>query len=81
VRSNGTVENIEIHNGGSGNKAIDIGAIRLLKRLAPYPKFSGTLKKGVDILDITTRLVFTPGGGFTAEMQAPSSAVPAARKP
>ena len=81
VRSDGSIENIEIHNGGSGNKAIDQGALRLLKRLAPYPKFKGSLKRGVDILDITTRLVFTPGGAFTAEMQAASSFVPAAGKP
>jgi periplasmic protein TonB len=81
VRSDGSIEEIEIHNGGSGNKAIDQGAIRLLKRLAPYPKFKGSLKQGVDILDITTRLVFTPGGTFVAEMQAASTYVPAAGKP
>ena len=80
VRSDGTIEGIEVHNGGSGNKAIDRGALRLLKRLAPYPKFQGALKQSVDVLDITTRLVFTPGGSITAEMQSAVSTVPASQQ-
>jgi protein TonB len=79
VRSDGSIEGIVLEQ-SSGNKAIDRGALRLLKRLAPYPQFRGALKQSVDVLDITTRLVFTPGGTFTAEMQAAPSVLPASAK-
>jgi periplasmic protein TonB len=80
VRSDGSLDEIIIHNGGSGNKAIDRGAMLLLKKLAPYPKFSPSLKAQVDILDITTRLIFTPAGTLTAQMMA-SPTAPAAGGP
>ncbi len=73
VRSDGSIENIVLEQ-SSGSRAIDQGALRLLKRLAPYPKFNRSLSQTVDVLDITTRLVFTPGGTFTAEMQATTDA-------
>ena len=69
VRSDGSIEEITLEQ-SSGNKAIDRGALRLLKRLAPYPRFKGALKQSVDVLDITTKLVFTPAGVLSAEMQA-----------
>ncbi len=74
VRSDGSIEDITLEK-SSGNKAIDRGALRLLKRLAPYPPFKGALKQSVDVLDITTKLVFTPAGGFSAETQATAAAV------
>jgi periplasmic protein TonB len=72
VRSDGSIENIVLEK-GSGNRAIDQGALSLLKRLAPYPTFNRKLKQSVDVLDITTRLVFTPGGTLTAQMQSPAN--------
>jgi periplasmic protein TonB len=69
VRSDGSIEEITLEQ-SSGSKAIDQGALRLLKRLAPYPEFKGSLKQSVDVLDITTRLVFTPAGTLSAEMRA-----------
>ncbi len=82
VRSDGSIEDIVLEK-TSGNKAIDRGALNLLKRLAPYPAFKDALKQQVDVLDITTKLVFTPADTFTAETMiapAPTSngAVPVA---
>jgi periplasmic protein TonB len=74
VRSDGTIEDIVLEK-SSGNKAIDRGALRLLKRLAPYPPFKDTMKQAVDVLDITTKLVFTPADTLTAEtMISPNAA-------
>lgn len=69
VRSDGSLHELVLEQ-SSGDKAIDHGALRLLKRLAPFPAFDATLKQTVDILDITTKLVFTPAGTFTAELSA-----------
>jgi protein TonB len=67
VRKDGSIEDLILEK-SSGDKAIDRGALRLLKRLAPYPAFKGALRQSVDVLDITTKLIFTPAGEFTAQM-------------
>lgn len=72
VRSDGSLEGLVLER-SSGDKAIDKGTLRLLKRLAPYPKFQGTLKAKVDILDITTKLIFTPANTLSTVMESSSN--------
>jgi protein TonB len=67
VLKDGSINDLILEK-SSGDKAIDRGALRLLKRLAPYPKFKGALRQSVDVLDITTKLIFTPAGDLTAQM-------------
>jgi periplasmic protein TonB len=67
VHSNGSLDALVVER-SSGNRAIDSDALRLLRRLAPYPRFKGHLQGKADILDITTKLVFTPANILTAEM-------------
>ncbi len=69
VHADGSLDDLVVER-SSGNKAIDAGAIRLLRRLAPYPRFKSNLKSKVDVLDITTKLVFTPANTITTEMQS-----------
>ena len=69
VRSDGSLEGLVLER-SSGDKAIDRGTLRLLKRLAPYPSFKGKLKENVDVLDITTKLVFTPANTLTTVMKS-----------
>jgi periplasmic protein TonB len=69
VRADGSLEGLVLER-SSGNKAIDNGTLNLLKRLAPYPRFKGTLKDNVDVLDITTKLVFTPANTLTTVMKS-----------
>jgi protein TonB len=77
VRKDGSIEDLILEK-SSGDKAIDRGALRLLKRLAPYPAFKGALRQSVDVLDITTKLIFTPAGELTAQMMtAPSAPISA----
>jgi periplasmic protein TonB len=66
VRADGSLEGMTLER-TSGDSKIDSAAILLLKRLAPYPRFKGSLKAGFDVLDITTKLVFTPANTLTAE--------------
>jgi periplasmic protein TonB len=84
VRKDGSIEDLILEK-SSGDKAIDRGALRLLKRLAPYPAFKGALRQSVDVLDITTKLIFTPAGELTAQMMtapsAPTSAPAKATSP
>ena len=69
VRKDGSLENIELVQ-SSGKKSIDHAALLLLKRLAPYPPFTGAIKDRVDVLDITTKLIFTPANAMSAEVFA-----------
>jgi periplasmic protein TonB len=73
VRKDGSIEDLILEK-SSGDKAIDRGALRLLKRLAPYSAFKGALRQSVDVLDITTKLIFTPAGELTAQMMSAPSA-------
>ncbi len=74
VRKDGSIEDLILEK-SSGDKAIDQGALRLLKRLAPYPAFKDALRQSVDVLDITTKLIFTPAGDLTAQMMTAPNAV------
>jgi protein TonB len=66
VRADGSLEGMTLER-TSGDSKIDSAAILLLKKMAPYPRFKGNLKAGFDVLDITTKLVFTPANTLTAE--------------
>jgi periplasmic protein TonB len=80
VRKDGSIEDLILEK-SSGDKAIDRGALRLLKRLAPYPAFKGALRQSVDVLDITTKLIFTPAGELTAQMMTAPGASPTTGSP
>jgi protein TonB len=66
IKPNGRLVSAEVMR-SSGDRDLDRAALRLLQQLAPYQPFWGELKDRVDILDITTRLIFTPGQTLRAE--------------
>ena len=66
IKPNGKLASAEVMR-SSGDRDLDRAALRLLQQLAPYEPFWGELKARVDILDITTRLIFTPGQALRAE--------------
>lgn len=66
IRPNGKLNGIEVVH-ISGDKNLGIAAIQLLQQLAPYQQFPKNLSERLDILDITTRLIFTPAQKITAE--------------
>lgn len=70
IKPNGTLLAVEVTR-SSGDRALDRAALRLLQLLAPYQPFWGELKAQVDVLDITTRLIFTPAQALRAETVLP----------
>ena len=58
IRSNGSVEDIEI-NRSSGQRILDASAVRIVKLSAPFPPFPPDIAKDTDILSITRTWTFT----------------------
>ncbi len=58
IRSNGSVEDIEI-NRSSGQRILDASAVRIVKLSAPFPPFPPDIAKDTDILSITRPWTFT----------------------
>jgi protein TonB len=58
IRSNGSVEDIEI-NRSSGQRILDASAARIVKLSAPFPPFPPDIAKDTDILSITRTWTFT----------------------
>ena len=66
IRSNGTIENIEMRR-SSGSKILDEAAIRIVRLGAPYPAFPADLAKEYDILDISRTWRFTSSDRIETE--------------
>ncbi len=58
IRADGSVEKVVIDR-SSGKKILDDAAVNIVKLAAPYAKFSKTMRKTTDILDITRTWSFT----------------------
>lgn len=66
IRSNGTVENIELRR-SSGNKILDEAAIRIVRLGEPYPAFPANIARDTDIIDISRTWRFTTADRIETE--------------
>ncbi len=66
IRSNGTLENVEVRR-SSGHKVLDDAAIRIVRLGAPYPAFPADLAREYDILDISRTWRFTTADRIETE--------------
>jgi len=66
IRSNGTVENIELRR-SSGSKILDEAAIRIVRLREPYPAFPANIARDTDILDISRTWRFTTADRIETE--------------
>ena len=66
IRSDGTVENVEI-NRSSGQKVLDAAATRIVEMSAPFAAFPPDIKRDTDVLHITRTWMFTKGDELRSE--------------
>jgi protein TonB len=66
IRSDGTVENVEI-NRSSGQKVLDAAAVRIVQMSAPFAAFPPDIKRDTDVLHITRTWMFTKGDELRSE--------------
>jgi periplasmic protein TonB len=60
IKSDGTVENIEI-NRSSGSRILDAAAVKIVEMSAPFSPFPPDIKRDTDILHVTRTWTFTKG--------------------
>lgn len=65
VNANGTIEHIRIAR-SSGHKILDDSAVRIVRLAAPFAPFPASIRKEVDILDITRTWQFRSGNQLFA---------------
>lgn len=58
IRSDGSVERIEI-NRGSGNRILDAAALKIVEMSAPFAPFPPEIRRDTDILHVTRTWTFT----------------------
>ena len=66
IRSDGTVEGIEI-NRSSGHNVLDAAAMKIVEMSAPFAAFPPDIKRDTDILHITRTWMFTKGDMLRSE--------------
>ena len=66
IRSDGTVEGIEI-NRSSGHNVLDAAAMKIVEMSAPFASFPPDIKRDTDILHITRTWMFTKGDMLRSE--------------
>ena len=66
IRSDGTVENVEI-NRSSGQRVLDAAAIKIVEMSAPFAAFPPDIKRDTDVLHITRTWMFTKGDELRSE--------------
>jgi periplasmic protein TonB len=66
IRSDGSVENIDI-NRGSGNRILDAAAVKIVEMSAPFASFPADIKRDTDILHITRTWTFTKGDELVSQ--------------
>ncbi len=66
IRSNGTVERIEVRR-SSGSKQLDAAAVKIVRKASPFDPFSEELKKHTDILEIIRTWKFEKGRVTSSE--------------
>ena len=65
IRSDGTLENIEI-NRTSGNRLLDAAAVKIVEMSGPFSVFPPDIKRDTDILHITRTWSFTKADALVA---------------
>jgi protein TonB len=66
IRSDGTVESVEI-NRSSGHNVLDAAAVRIVEMSAPFAPFPPDIKRDTDVLHITRTWMFTKGDELRSE--------------
>jgi len=66
IRSDGSVENIEI-NRSSGQRVLDAAAVKIVEMSAPFAAFPPDIKRDTDVLHITRTWTFTKGDELRSE--------------
>ncbi len=66
IRSDGSVENIEI-NRSSGQRVLDAAAVKIVEMSAPFAVFPPDIKRDTDVLHITRTWMFQKGDLRTSE--------------
>jgi periplasmic protein TonB len=66
IRSDGTVENVEI-NRSSGQKVLDAAAVKIVEMSAPFAAFPPDIRRDTDVLHITRTWMFTKGDELRSE--------------
>jgi protein TonB len=66
IRSDGTVEGVEI-NRSSGSNVLDAAAVKIVEMSAPFAVFPPDIKRDTDILHITRTWMFTKGDLLRSE--------------
>jgi len=66
IRSDGTVENVEI-NRSSGQRVLDAAAIKIVQMSAPFAAFPPDIRRDTDVLHITRTWMFTKGDELRSE--------------
>ncbi len=65
LRPNGTVAEIRVLQ-GSGHQVLDLAAVEIVQRAAPFDPFPAELRGEVDILEIIRTWRFMPGNAFSS---------------
>lgn len=65
LRPNGTVAEIRVLQ-GSGHQVLDLAAVEIVQRAAPFDPFPPELRGEVDILEIIRTWRFMPGNAFSS---------------
>jgi protein TonB len=66
IRSDGSVENIEI-NRSSGQPILDAAAVKIVQMSAPFAAFPPDIRRDTDVLHITRTWMFQRGDKLTSE--------------
>ena len=66
IRSDGSVENIEI-NRSSGQSVLDAAAVKIVEMSAPFAAFPPDIKRDTDVLHITRTWMFQKGDKLISE--------------
>jgi protein TonB len=66
IRSDGSVENIEI-NKSSGNRILDAAAVKIVEMSAPFAVFPPDIKRDTDILHVTRTWTFTKADALVSQ--------------
>ena len=66
IRANGSVETIVVDR-TSGQKILDLAAVRIVEMGGPYAPFPPDIKRDTDILYITRTWSFAPGDSLTSQ--------------
>ena len=65
LRPNGTVAEIRVLQ-GSGHQVLDLAAVEIVQRAAPFDPFPSEMRGEVDILEIIRTWRFMPGNAFSS---------------